>query len=356
MKNYRVLGVAFFPTVQSLAGNPYWSMLVEELSKLGVDIDLEAPPYFDLLWLINHRTKINILHIHYFQQFYKSSTLIRKFVKLILFASNMIAARLLGFRTVLTLHNLEGTYLVQPAWLDYLGHWIATNFSERVIVHCNEAQRLMIKKYGRRRNVYVVDHPNFIDYYSNHISREDSRKRLNLSVNDFVFTFFGGIRPNKGIEILIQAFQKLPDENYRLLIAGKVYPPEEYAQSLQVLASNDKRVYFNLNHIPDEDIQVYLNATDIVVLPFSKILTSSTVHLAMSFARPVIAPRIGCLPELIGLEVGWMFQHGNVDSLADAMELAANSDGDQVGKKAYEKISRFSPSHFAEQTLKVYAD
>lgn len=348
--------VAFFPTLQSLSGNPYWSMLVEELEKSGVPLYTDTPPAFDLAWLIKNRQKIKILHIHYFQQFYKSSTTFNKCIKLLIFIFNMVLAQVMGYRTVLTLHNLEGTYLVQPKWLDHIGHWVAVNFSERVIVHCNEAKRLMAEMYGRRRDVYVVDHPNFIDHYQNLITRKESRRQLILPENAFVFAFFGAVRPNKGIETLIRAFQKLHNEEFQLLIAGKVFFPEEYAKSLQDLASDDKRISFYFNHIPDEEIQLYFNAADIIVLPFTKILTSSSANLAMSFGRPVIAPNIGCLPELIGLDFGWVFEAGDIDSLANAMELAVKSDVDQVGKKAFEKISQFSPSHFAEQTLKVYED
>jgi len=168
----RVAGIAFFPTLESLAGNPYWPILALELEKEGYYFDHASPASFGLKWLINNRTQIKIINLHFVQQFYKSSNTIRKLVKLTVFGLNMLVARLLDYRTIFTLHNLEPTYDVKPLWVDYLGHWIAANLSDRVIVYCEEARRLLKMKYGRNRNIYYVDHPNLIDYYPNNVSKE----------------------------------------------------------------------------------------------------------------------------------------------------------------------------------------
>lgn len=347
-------GVAFFPTAKELSGNPYWPMLAEELEKKGFFVnDLSTGP-FDLNWLIKNHTRVRVINFHFVQQFYKSTTLDRKFVKLVIFSFNMLLARILGYRTIFTLHNLEATYPLLPKWLDFLGHWVAANFSERIIVYCNEGHRLLTKRYGRRNGVFYVDHPNVIHYYPNDITKECARKHLNLPKNSFVFTFIGGVRPNKGVELLIQAFLKLKNSDYRLVIAGNIYPPPSYAQSLQEMAAGDDRISFVLKHIPNEEIQVFLNAADIVVLPFARILTSGTANLAMSFARPVIVPRMGCLPELVEPEYGWLFNPDDPNSLAEVMGVAASSDADRVGEQAYKKMVNYSPERFAQQTLKAY--
>ena len=98
------------------------------------------------------------------------------------------------------------------------------------------------------------------------------------------------------------------------------------------------------------------NASDIVVLPFSKILTSGTANLAMSFSRPVIVPRVGCLPELIEPGMGWLFEQDNPVSLAEVMDKSAQSEVEKVGNKAFRKLSKCTPERFAEQTIHAYYD
>jgi glycosyltransferase involved in cell wall biosynthesis len=177
---------------------------------------------------------------------------------------------------------------------------------------------------------------------------------LDIPKDAFVFTFIGGVRPNKGVDLLIKAFLRLKNPNYRLMIAGKIFPPELYAQSLIHMAENDDRIKFNLQHIPNNDFQIYLNAADVVVLPFAKILTSGTANLAMSFHRPVIAPNVGCLPELIEPGMGWIFEQGNSDSLLKVMDIASHSDVETAGRRAFEKLAKYSPELFASQTIEAY--
>jgi glycosyltransferase involved in cell wall biosynthesis len=349
-------GVAFFPTLESLAGNPYWPILAEELQKKGVFFDKKSPYAFDLKWLIENRGRIKILNLHFIQQFYKSSTTLRMSIKLIRFGFLMLTARLFGYRIIFTLHNLVPTYEVSPTWVDRIGYLIAVHLSNRIIVYCKEAKHLMKDTYGRKSRVYYVDHPNLIEYYQNAITKTEARNQLNLSLDGFVFTFIGGVRPNKGVEILIEAFKQLENKDYRLLIAGNIYPPESYAKSLIKMAENDGRISFDLKFIPEDEMQIYLNASDIIVLPFAKILTSGTANLAMSFGRPVIVPRIGCLPELIEPGLGWLFEQDNPASLAEVMDKAAQCEVEKVGDKAFHKLSKCTPERFAEQTLNAYFD
>lgn len=350
-------GVAFFPSVKTLSANPYWPILASEIEKEGVLFEYDTPSAFDLAWLLKNRNRIKVLNLHFIQQFYKSSTVIRKLVKLILFAVYLLLARLLGYTTVFTLHNLEPTYPIQPAWLDYTGHWLASNWTTRVIVHCQEARKLLAERYGRRRNIYFVDHPNVIDYYQNSISREDARTKLGLPDDAIVFLFIGGVRPNKGIELLIQTFKQHDGGHLRLMIAGGVFPPETYVQSLKDMAAGDDRINFFLDFIPEDEMQVYLNASDIVVLPFARILTSGTANLAMSFGRPVIVPRLGCLPELVEPpKCGWVFEPHDVQSLESAMNAALASDFAGAGRRAFEKMAKYTPEKFARDTLRAYGD
>lgn len=342
-----------------MSANPYWSTLARELEKAGVFIDYDTQLSFNatnMRWLFINRNRIKVLHLHYIQQFYISNSVFKSIILALLFGFSMLLARVLGYRTVFTLHNLKPTFEYKLTWLDYFCHLIAVNLSERVIVHCKEASRLLAKWYWRRKGIYIIDHPNFIHDYPNTITKELARNRLSLPYDSVVFTFIGGIRPNKGVETLIQAFLKLKNENICLVIAGNETRSGSYVQSLIEMASGDERISFHLKHIPDEEIQVFMNATDIVVLPFAKILTSSTANLAMSFARPVIVPRMGCLPELVESKFGWLFEPGNVVSLTLVMQNAMASDYQQTGQIAYKKISAYTPERFAQQTIKAYWD
>ncbi len=350
-------GVAFFPSLKELSSNPYWAILASALEKAGV-IFYNSPDLFTWNWLVKNRNLVNVLHIHFIRSFYNSGKPGHvRFLYVLRFGIDMFLARGMGYRIIFTWHDLEQRIHVQPVWVDELAHRIVIKLSNRIIVHCQEAARLLLQKYGRLDNVFVVDHPNYIGWYPNTITKNAARRKLTLAEDSIVFTFFGGIYSNKGIEILIQAFRKTQGRNFRLVIAGKVSRSSEaYSQVLKEMARGDERISFYFNYILDDEVQVFMNATDIVVLPFTKILTSGSTVLAMSFGRPVIIPKVGCLPELVDSDVGWQFEPDDPDSLAETMQSAAGSDFRQVGQRALEKISFYSPEYFASQTVKVYWD
>ncbi len=340
-----------------MEGNPYWDMLASEFEKDGFEFIRDTPNVFNKAWLESNRKQIQVLHLHYCQLFYATRDGRAKFPRVIKFALNLIYARILGYRLVFTVHQMVPTYWLEPKWVDRIGHFIVIRLSERVIVHCLEAKRLLTQTYGRRKAIYVVDHPNYVNAYQNNVSQEQARRILNLSEEGlFIFTFLGSIRPNKGIDNLIRAFRNLKDKRYRLVIAGALNKPASYGQYLQALGGADRRISFHFKYIPNDEIQNYLNAADVVVLPFNKILTSGSAILAMSFGKPVIAPRIGCLPELIGPDAGWLFEQGDVESLMTVMKKAVSTDLKQAGENAYKKVMPFSIESICRQMQNAYWD
>src|SRR3546814_17987308 len=81
-----------------------------------------------------------------------------------------------------------------------------------------------------------------------------------------------------------------------LLIAGKADTPA-YAKKLRALGGEDERIRFSFDFIPDDALQLYLSAADLVVIPFRKATNSGSVALALSFPRTAAVPDI---PALIG--------------------------------------------------------
>ena len=346
--------VVFFPILSQMAGNPYWTLLASGLKDAGFEV-VDQPDCYKVSWLFKHRNLIDIIHFHYFQSLYCNGGHTRaRLIYVLRFAIYLILARLLGYKTVLTLHNLKPTQPLKPYWIDYLGHWVMVNFAERVIVHCFEASKLLAARYGRKHDVFEVSHPNYIQSYPNNVSRESARLQLELTPDRFVFLFFGGVRPNKNIETLIQAFGQIEGSLYSLVIAGNPGNDAEYASKLRNLAEGDQRISLQLQFIPDDQIQIYFIACDVVVLPFARVLTSGSAILAMSYARPVIAPRAGCLPALLEPDNGWLYESGKLDSLIETMKFSAKQDQLSAGLNAYNKISACSVGNFIRQTLDCY--
>lgn len=64
-----------------------------------------------------------------------------------------------------------------------------------------------------------------------------------------------------------------------------------------------------------------------MVLPYKTVLTSGAALLALSFMKPVIAPKIGLIPELVDENIGELFDtYEEMEELLEASILNSHPD------------------------------
>lgn len=148
-------------------------------------------------------------------------------------------------------------------------------------------------------------------------SRDEARKKLGLRGN--VALFFGHVRPFKGLDIALEAWPMLHRE-VTLVVAGEAWWKSE--EEYRSLAKGLGNVRFDFRFIPDAEIAVYFAASDVVLAPYRIEAQSGVALTAFHFARPVIATRVGGLPEII--EEG---SNGMLVPPEDPAALAAAIDG-----------------------------
>ncbi len=147
--------------------------------------------------------------------------------------------------------------------------------------------------------------------------------------SDTVISFIGRIDKEKGLETLIKAFALLLKKgfNTQLLIAGKpINNGEDYQKSLEQLVINlgiEKQVNF-LGHVSDTT-SIY-QVSDLTVLPslWSEPFGRTIVE-SMACGTPVVASRIGGIPEILTGEFqNGLFTAGNEQDLSVKLEQMIN--------------------------------
>jgi glycosyltransferase involved in cell wall biosynthesis len=161
------------------------------------------------------------------------------------------------------------------------------------------------------------------------------------------------VRSYKGVWELLEAFNALEDPGARLVIAGRAVDGA-YAARLTAAARGDERVALSLDFVPDEDLQVYLRAADVVATPFLEIFTSGSVLLAMSFERAVIAPRRGCVVDVLDERGGILYDADDPQGLEGALRVAMSADLEAMGRHNGTELERFDWSRVAAATRDVY--
>ena len=170
--------------------------------------------------------------------------------------------------------------------------------------------------------------------------------------------FFGAIRPYKGLELLIDALKNLRHSlNWKLTIAGKPEYDISHVKE-EVLADETlkRRVKWKTGWIEDEEIPNLFQQSHIVVLPYLKIDNSGLVHLAMSYGKTVIVPRIGVFNDLIedGIN-GYNYELNNPLSLTETIARVINENKfKEIGINAIKKMDTHSIENIGESLYDLY--
>jgi len=288
--------------------NPYQKLLLDKLKRYGIEVKgakITRLPNLSLvdttlLTILFNFWKPDIIHIHWQHSFLiEKRSRLRTVLKTIIFFVQLVIVKILRIKIIWTVHNLkkhENTYQdLEIYLLKILG-----KLSNFIIAHCITAKNdihkiLKVKNFDK---VVVIPHGNYIGCYSNRYDKKSASSKLKLPDSEMRFLFLGEIRHYKGILELIETFSELENEKAQLIIAGK---PKTLKISKEVRAKiqNCKNIYTYLKFIEDNEIDLYIKSSDFMVFPYRDIFTSGGIHLAMSFGKPIIAPRLGCIVDTL---------------------------------------------------------
>jgi glycosyltransferase involved in cell wall biosynthesis len=235
---------------------------------------------------------------------------------------------------------------------------------DNIIVHSAYIQQKLQKEFNvPDKRICIIPHGNF-DFYvpQNLITSGEARFHLNILSSEDVILFFGFIREYKGLDLLLDSFSKASFSNssLRLIIAGEPGNKTLYEKYEKLINNSEakEKITYNFSYIPMEQIQLYFRAADFVVLPYKNIDHSGIIHLAYSFAKPIIATKVGDFPETIEEgKSGYLVEKNNSDALAKCILNAFNNRNkiSQMGKFANElSVTKYSWKDIAKKTIALY--
>lgn len=318
--------------------NPYTGLLADAIRAQGVEVVTGEGPMriavapLLLAWLRAGRP--DVLHLHWTHRYLRGQFGIRSCGR----HRTVLELRLLrrlGVRIVWTVHNVGG-HEGGRSEEERLAHAAIASLSDVIVCHCEAARVLAADTFGLdaaiRARMHVVPHGSYAGVYPDTFDRATAREALGLAPDQTVFLFLGQIRRYKGVQELLDAFGALERDDIRLVVAGRIDDPG-LAGTLQRDAHEDPRISLLPGPVPDDRMQVFLRAADVMVLPYRDVLTSGSAILGMTFGLPVVAPRIGCLPETLeGCSI--LYDPDQPSGLQAALDESIRADLPMLGERA----------------------
>jgi glycosyltransferase involved in cell wall biosynthesis len=272
--------------------NPYCQLLYTNLIELGLNVKEFSER--KLFW-----ESYDIYHIHWPEYAVNKPNILIALISMCKFLLFVLFLKLVGTKIIWTAHNLKSHEQKYPQ-LEKLFWRCFIPLVDGVICLSNFTQTALLEKFEilQHKLSIVIPHGHYCSVYPNTISKDEARNILKLPQEDFVISFIGQIRAYKNVPNLIKIFCTLSNnKQLRLIVAGKVRTPK-LMEEIKAAAEEDERVSLYLDFVPDNDLQIYLNATDLVVLPANDIFNSGSALLALSFYRPILVPENGSMINL----------------------------------------------------------
>ena len=215
---------------------------------------------------------------------------------------------------ILTFHQLRHSRLRNISYKT-----LAFN-SHRIVVHTNKL--LDDLKQLNIKNVNCIDYPKF--NYLPEIDKEEALKRLGIDSDharkNKVLLALGHTRVDKGADILCKALKNVSAPFY-LIIAGKEHVFDRAFLEEETKTYADKKSLI-LKFLDEEEFNLCLNASDIIVLPYRKQFDGASGPLGegVSLEKEIIGSNHASLGYLINTyHLGRTFETENVDDLSNVL-------------------------------------
>ncbi|WP_161604001.1 glycosyltransferase family 4 protein [Methylophaga lonarensis] len=195
--------------------------------------------------------------------------------------------------------------------------------ADLIHVHSDYAKQHIAEKYpGTADKLVVIPHPSYLGWYHHQPSPHYNKKKA--------FLLFGNMRRYKGFETIVDAFNRVahPERIACLALAGNG------ANEVSAEFSNGIALVRNGGYVDDDMVPDLFVSADFAVFGFSRILTSGSLMLAMTFSTPPIAPAHDSIKDSLPAELhDLLYVPGDIDDFASVIDYASAMSESQYAEK-----------------------
>jgi glycosyltransferase-like protein len=241
------------------------------------------------------------------------------------------------------------------------------NFQDKAVRFCDH--KMVVSKYWQNYlkeklsiNASLSYNGVNTDLFNPRVKGESIREKHDLGDKP-VILFVGGLEPRKGLEYLLFAMEHLKKRvpDVKLIVIGKGAFSSNRGECtfFNVLVKRlgiEDCVNFAFD-IDDDELPKYYAACDVFALPSRMEGWGLSIMEAMATAKPVVATKVGGIPELVDNKVnGYLCNPGDSIALAkNIVHLLKNQDvAEEMGKEGLKKARSYSWEKTAKKVKSVY--
>lgn len=278
---------------------PGWERVGTNLTNLTYNPKVHVFDGVDWYWLPSMLRALIFLtrerpHVLIFQWW--SGTVLHSYLLLV------CVARLLRMKIIIEFHEVldpgEAKLSIIRAYVRLLAP-LMVRLAHGFVVHSEYDRKLLWSYYhpGQRPDALISHGP-----YNHYQRRIEEQNQRTLPLSHCNLLFFGLIRPYKGLDDLIRAFDAIPEnevEKFWLTIVGETWEGcTEPSQLIEQSRYRDRITFVN-RYVSDVEAAEFFASADAVIFPYHRSSSSGPLHIAMSCGLPVVVTQVGGLIEAV---------------------------------------------------------
>jgi len=227
----------------------------------------------------------------------------------------------------------------ESKWFDKLLTRLVLKKGDYFIVHSDSDKSNLLKMLPGAK-VSKTFHPTYDCFNLTSYDPFKIKKQYNLKGN--VLLFFGFVRDYKGLKYLLKAMPAVLSEvQVTLLVVGEFWDDKQGYLKLAEELGIESQVIFIDRYIANEEVGNYFSASDLVIQPYVSATGSGIIQIAFGFNKPVVATRVGSLPEVVDDgRTGYLVSPESSKELAEAIVTFFSHN------KAHEFVRNISEANY----------
>lgn len=203
----------------------------------------------------------------------------------------------------------------------------------------------------------VTPHPTYGMFCKQGMSMQKAREQLQIDQGQRVLLFFGFVRKYKGLQYLLEAMKLLKERDFKvqLWVVGDFgEDKDEYVEQIRAFEIGDQ-VQMVQGYVPDDEVEKYFAASDLVVLPYLSATQSGIVQIAFGFEKPVLVTEVGGLPDVVtNGKTGYVVEPRSAEMIAEAiMDYYINNRREAFVSQIEKEKDRFSWKTFVDTLMEM---
>jgi len=212
-----------------------------------------------------------------------------------------------------------------------------------------------IEAISHQHSAVSSPHPIY-DHYGERMTKEEACEALGLDAQKDYMLFFGLVRAYKGLDLLLDAFEKVKDclPNLQLIIAGEFYEDEDKYRTQIADLGLTERVIIRNEFVPDGDLRKYFGAADLIVQPYKTATQSGVTQVAFHFEKPMLVTNVGGLGEIVhDHKMGYACAPNAEDIAEDLMDYYQNKRQEAYTAYLQKEKTKYAWSNMTRAFIKI---